>query len=66
MQKTFTTKEAAEQLGVTESRVRQMIIDGMIDAERFGRSHVLTAASIREARKRKTARGPVAGKAAKR
>lgn len=65
MSRTYTTKEAAEELDVSDARVRQMIIDGSIEADRFGRSHVITQAAIEAAKKRKTAPGPVAKTAPK-
>jgi excisionase family DNA binding protein len=37
----LTTQQAAAELGVTDSRVRQLIIDGKLPAQRFGRSHMI-------------------------
>ena len=54
----FTTNEAAARLGVTPARVRQMVVSGEIESERFGRDTVITAAALAEAMKRKTKPGP--------
>ncbi len=56
---TFTTAEAAEVLGVSATRVRQMVLDGTLPAEKFGRDLVITSAALELARKRKTKPGPV-------
>ena len=56
--KTFTTAEAAARLGVTVGRVRQLVLDGTLKAEKFGRDLVITADALEAARKRKTTRGP--------
>ena len=43
----LTTSEAAEELGVTEGRIRQMMKAGIIiDVEKFGKSHAISAAEI--------------------
>lgn len=55
----YTTEEAAARLGVTSARVRQMILDGLLQTERFGRAHVITPAAIEVARQRRTKPGPV-------
>jgi excisionase family DNA binding protein len=55
---TFTTSEAAAELGVTPARVRQMVLDGLLPAEKFGRDLVITADALEIAKQRKTARGP--------
>jgi excisionase family DNA binding protein len=55
---TYTTEEAADLLGVTPGRVRQMIIDGLLETERFGRAHVVTAKAIEAAKQRRTKPGP--------
>ncbi len=54
----FTTNEAAARLGVTPARVRQMVVSGEIESERFGRDTVITAAALAAAMKRKTRPGP--------
>lgn len=56
MRKEFTTKEAAEMLGVTDSRVRQMVLAGDIDHRYFGRVLVITQDGIDRAREREDQR----------
>lgn len=55
---TYTTSEAAEALGVSPARVRQMVLDGTLPAEKFGRDLVITTEALEIARQRKTTRGP--------
>jgi excisionase family DNA binding protein len=54
----YTTRELADELGVTVGRVRQMIVDGLINTEKMGRDHLIPAGEIEKARQRKTTRGP--------
>jgi excisionase family DNA binding protein len=61
----YTTEEAAAALGISSSRVRQMIVDGQLKTKRFGRVHVITAEALAEAKKRKTTRGPAPTKKGK-
>jgi excisionase family DNA binding protein len=56
----FTTKEAAESLGVSAARVRQMVLDGSLPARKFGRDLVITRGALEAARRRKTSPGPAA------
>jgi excisionase family DNA binding protein len=58
MKRTYTTKEAAAELGVSDSRVRQMVLDGSLRADRFGHVLALSADAIEAAKKRKTSPGP--------
>jgi len=58
MKGTYTTDEAAELLEVTPGRVRQMVRDGTLRAERFGRAHVIPAEALKDATARKTKPGP--------
>jgi excisionase family DNA binding protein len=51
-----TTKEAAKILGVTEGRVRQMILRGQLPARRFGRALTLSRSDVETARGRKAGR----------
>lgn len=62
MKKGYTTKQAGELLGVSQSRIRQMVMAREIDFEYFGRSLVITEKGIEEARKRKTKPGPATEK----
>jgi excisionase family DNA binding protein len=56
MQKEFTTKEAAEILGVTDSRVRQMVLAGDIEHRYFGRVLVITQTGVNQATERQDRR----------
>jgi excisionase family DNA binding protein len=55
---TFTTTEAATKLKVSSARVRQMVLDGTLPAEKFGRDLVITREAIEAAKHRKTSPGP--------
>ena len=55
----YTTNEAADELGVTSARVRQMILKGELEAEKFGRDLMITAEAVAAARNRKTTPGPL-------
>jgi excisionase family DNA binding protein len=39
--KLLTTQETAELLGLTEGRIRQLIMDGILPAEKFGKQNVI-------------------------
>jgi len=54
----FTTNEAAAALGVTSARVRQMILKGELEAEKFGRDLMISVDAVAKAKKRKTSPGP--------
>lgn len=56
--KYFTTKEAAAELGVTQSRVRQMILEKKLSAKKVGRDHLISEKALTGAAKRKTTPGP--------
>jgi excisionase family DNA binding protein len=58
MKGTYTTEEAAAALGVSSARVRQLILDGVLKTERFGRAHVITREALEAARHRQTTPGP--------
>lgn len=44
----LTSRQAAAELGVTDSRVRQLIIDGKLPAQRFGRSHMIRRSDLKD------------------
>jgi site-specific DNA-methyltransferase (adenine-specific) len=46
MSKYFTTQDAAEYLGVTPSRVRQLIVNNQIESEKVGRDHLIREATL--------------------
>lgn len=48
MSEFLTTQEAAEELGITDSRVRQLIIDGKLPAQKFGRSHMIKRSDLKQ------------------
>lgn len=43
----LTTKQVAEKLGVSPARVRKMVIDGLIKADKLGRDNVITEAELK-------------------
>lgn len=60
MDKFLTTKQAAERLKVVPSRVRRMILDGVIQAEKIGRDNFISETEIKKLEKqdRKPGRPP--------
>lgn len=48
----MTTSEAAEMLGVSDSRVRQLRIDGVLTGVKRGRDWLLDRQSVEAAKKR--------------
>lgn len=44
----LTTQQAAAELGVTDSRVRQLIIAGKLPAQSFGRSHMIRRSDLKD------------------
>ena len=56
----MTTTEAAKRLNVDPSRIRRMILDGVIRAEKFGRDNVISEAEMKRIEKldRKPGRPP--------
>lgn len=47
MSEYFTTEEAAEYLGVTSSRVRQLISEDRIKSEKLGRDHLIQEEEVK-------------------
>ena len=41
MRKLYTTEAAAEFLGVTPARVRQLIVEGRLKSEKYGQDHLI-------------------------
>lgn len=54
----LTTEQAAEKLGVSVARVRQLILAGRLPAEKFGRSHVIRVSDLGLVEDRKPGRPP--------
>jgi excisionase family DNA binding protein len=65
MEETFTTTEAAEMLGVSAARIRQMVLAGDIKGEKRGRDLLIPKSQIEKARARKTKPGPKSAKTKK-
>ena len=59
---TLTTEEAAAALGVTPSRVRQMIRAGRLPARRFGKAHVIFEKDLALVQERPVGRPPKTAK----
>lgn len=54
----YTTAEAANELGVTPGRVRQMVLNKELKAEKLGRDLLIPATAVENAKNRKTTPGP--------
>ena len=52
----LTTKEAAQVLGVSDGRARQMILKGQLPAKKFGRALTLSRSDVETLRGRKVGR----------
>ena len=52
----LTTLEAAERLGVTAGRVRQMIVDGQLPAMKMGRDNFIKESDLKLVENRKVGR----------
>jgi excisionase family DNA binding protein len=62
MSKEYTVNEAAFIVGVSESRIRQLVLSGEINHRYFGRAIVITEKGIKQARARNTKPGPATQK----
>jgi hypothetical protein len=62
MSKEYTVNEAAFLVGVSESRIRQLVLSDEIDHRYFGRAIVITEKGLKQAQARNTKPGPVAQK----
>jgi excisionase family DNA binding protein len=58
MSAALTTRQAAERLGVTDSRVRHLVLEGRLPAEKFGRDLVIREHDLRLVKDRKVGRPP--------
>ncbi len=54
----LTTRQAAERLGVTDSRIRHLVLEGRLPAEKFGRDLVIREHDLRLVEDRKVGRPP--------
>lgn len=54
----ITTKEAAENLGVSMRRVTALITEGRLPSQQIGREHLINKADLELVRERKTGRPP--------
>jgi len=48
MSRFYTTESAAEYLGVTPARVRQLIMEGRLKSEKYGRDHLIQEVDLKE------------------
>ncbi len=56
MSAALTTRQAAERLGVTDSRIRHLVLEGRLPAEKFGRDLVIREHDLRLVEDRKPGR----------
>ena len=56
----LTTKEVAERLGVTQSRVRALIQSGRLPSQQYGRDHLIKESDLQLVQDRKPGRPPKA------
>jgi excisionase family DNA binding protein len=61
----LTTGQAANKLGVTAGRVRQMIVDKQLPTTKFGHIHMINEADLKLVENRKVGRPRKAEKASK-
>ena len=54
--KLLTTKDAAKKLGVSDGRVRAMILAGRLPAEKFGRAHLIREEDLKLVKDRRPGR----------
>ena len=56
--KLLSTKEAAKRLGISDARVRQLILKGRLPAIKHGRDWIIKERSLIQVADRKTGRPP--------
>ncbi len=56
--KLLTTKEVAERLGVTQTRVQQLILEGRLPAQKMGRDNFVKESDLKLVAERKVGRPP--------
>lgn len=61
MAKIITAHEAAEMLGITHQRVRQLVRELGLSLEKVGNTRIFTAADVRKMAARSVRRGPQKG-----
>jgi excisionase family DNA binding protein len=70
MDELLTTQQAADELGVTAGRIRQMIVDRQLPTKKFGHVHMIKKSDLSLVADRKVGRPPKpkeeAGKGGKR
>lgn len=49
MKKLLNTSEAAERLGVSERRIRSLITEGKLEAQKFGRDYAIEESALKKA-----------------
>jgi excisionase family DNA binding protein len=57
-ERVFTTNQAALELNVTPVRIRAMIRNGRLVAEKFGRDYLIKESNLNLVRNRKSGRPP--------
>ena len=58
MVRQMTTKEAAETLGVSQARIRQLILRNQLKAQKFGRDLMILESDLKKVPERKLGRPP--------
>lgn len=56
MSKKLTTKEAANILGISDARVRQLVLSGKLPAQKFGRDLQIDEKDLEKVKERKAGR----------
>lgn len=56
MSRKLTTKEAAQRLGISDARVRQLVLSGKLPAQKFGRDLQIDEKDLEKVKERKAGR----------